>query len=482
MASADTGSRSDWEYARNIRLPFSLTLATGEQIQCQEILRLLPGRRLVGRVELSGRILLLKMFMGKHCRSEAEEDSEGARALARAGIATPALLQESSVAGKDYPVLLFEYLPGTRVFREAWEQASGELQRQLLTDLLVMVGEQHQAGLRQRDFHLRNFLVDDQGALFAIDGGDFAIGPHPLGRRLAFRNLGALFGHLPAEVLRQEHALLERYLASRGWTDKEGAYRVVEKNSIRFRRRRARVISNKAFRDCSEFQARWNGRLRICQRRDFPARELDDWIRRTGLDLEPGAAMMLKDGNSQTVWRTSIAGNQVVVKRYNLKNPVHALRRAITRSRASRAWQNAFRLRAYHIPTPEPLAMIEERSGVFRRRAWLMTRAAPGVGANVYFRERTDGQALDASMVTLAGVVGRFGVNRIAHGDMKATNFILDGTQVQVIDLDSMWQPRLPWRIRGAIAKDRKRFLANWSDPGLKEKFAAMLSAVGKGQ
>ena len=475
MGTPVPAGSSDWEHSRDIQLPFSLTLASGEELECREILRLLPGRRLVARADLADKTVLLKMFLDARRRSEAAEDSKGARALADAGISTPALLWESSVSGKDYPVLVFEYLHGTSVFREAWEEASKERQSRLLTRLLEMVGQQHEAGLRQRDFHLRNFLVDEQEKLYAIDGGDFAIGAHPVGRRLSLKNLGSLFGHLPLEVLQKERGLLEAYLSKREWVNDDKTYKKIEKNSIRFRRRRARVISSKAFRDCSEFQVRRKSNLRICQRRDFSADALDRWIEQTGMELDESSSM-LKDGHSQTVWRTRIGNREVVVKRYNLKNSLHAFRRALTRSRASRSWQNAHRLRAYHIPTPEPIAMIEERRGVLRGRAWLITEVAEGTGANIYFRSARDDEATIASMARLAAVVNRFGVNGIAHGDMKATNFILNGENIQVIDLDSMWQPLFSWRLRGAIAKDRKRFMKNWKDKRLRKAFSRLLN------
>lgn len=464
---------SDWEYARNIALPFQLELTSGELVQCQEILRLLPGRRLVAVAEVAGKKVLLKLFMGNKQRSDATDDSNGVKALLKANITTPNLLQESHVVDKGYPALLLEYLPDTISYREAWQQANVMDQQKMLQALVTMVAHQHEHGLKQRDFHLRNFIVDPSGTVYAIDGGDYAISSRPISRHQALKNLGMLFGHLPEGVLATHRTLLQVYQDLRRWTGGEEIYNVVLRNSKRFRRWRARANSSKAFRNCSEFQIRHLGRLRICQRRDFPADELDNWIAASNLDFVESEGCLLKSGNSQTVWKTRIADQDVVLKRYNLKNWRHALRRAVTRSRASRSWQNAIQLRAYYIATPEPLAMIEERWGPLRGRAWLITRVAQGKGADQYFKDIRENDSHDASR--LASIIKNFSVNGIVHGDMKATNFVMDEKILQVIDLDSMSLPLVSWYREHAIEADRQRFLENWSPPWLRKKFEDLL-------
>jgi len=466
---------SDWEYARTIALPFQLQLTSGESVECQEILRLLPGRRLVAVAEVAGKKVLLKLFMGNKQRSDATDDSNGVKALLKANITTPNLLQESQVVDKGYPALLLEYLPDTISYREAWQRASAMDQQKMLQALVTMVAQQHEHGLKQRDFHLRNFIVDQSGIVYAIDGGDYAISSRPISRHQALKNLGMLFGHLPADVLVTHRNLLQVYLDLRHWTGADEIYTVVLRNSKGFRRWRANAISSKAFRNCSEFQVRHLGRLRICQRRDFPADELDDWIATSKLDFVESDGCLLKPGNSQTVWKTRIANQDVVLKRYNLKNWHHALRRAVTRSRASRSWQNAIRLGAYHIATPEPLAMIEERWGPLHGRAWLITRVAEGKGADQYFKDLEENDLLTHDASRLASIIKDFSENGIVHGDMKATNFVMDERILQVIDLDSMSLPLVSWYREHAIGEDRQRFLENWSQPWLLKIFEDLL-------
>ena len=89
--------RQDWEYARDIGLPFTLELVSGPPLVCREILRCLPGRRLVCRAEQGGNTLLVKLFMGQDADREAAEDAAGVKALMAAGIPTPALLSHTEL-------------------------------------------------------------------------------------------------------------------------------------------------------------------------------------------------------------------------------------------------------------------------------------------------------------------------------------------------------------------------------------------------
>ena len=461
--------KQDWEHRRDISLPFDLPLADGRTLVCEKILRLLPGRRLVCRAKSETGDILVKLFLGAGSRREASADAAAIRAMMAADIATPALRDEVRVQGRPHVALLFDFIPRARSFRQAWTAAAEEERQTLLERLLKLVAAQHQAGLRQRDFHLNNFLVDDRGELFAIDGGDFVVAANPLGKSAAIANLSILFGHLPRRELQRSAAALTGYCELRGWKDDVQVYSRVSRGADDFRHRRARRISRKGYRNCSEFVVRRKQGLHIHQRRDLPVDELDRWLAAT--DLAPlGDDRILKPGNSQTVWRTRLGAQEVVVKRYNLKNFLHALRRAFSRSRASRSWENAHRLRAYHIATPRPLAMIEERWGPLRRRAWLITDVAQGVGANRYIPDHPE----EGNLRSLADTVAAFGENGLVHGDMKATNFIMSGTGVEVINLDSMHRPRTAPARRARIHRDRLRFLQNWKGD-LRARFQRLL-------
>jgi hypothetical protein len=53
---------------RGPALPFRVALADGRQLSMQRLLRVLPGKRLVGEAELEGSRVLAKLFVGRRCK------------------------------------------------------------------------------------------------------------------------------------------------------------------------------------------------------------------------------------------------------------------------------------------------------------------------------------------------------------------------------------------------------------------------------
>ena len=67
----------------------------------------------------------------------------------------------------------------------------------------------------------------------------------------------------------------------------------------------------------------------------------------------------------------------------------------------------------------------------------------------------------------------------IAHGDCKATNFILHNDQVYIIDLDAMQEMNKRENFEKFQRKDLKRWLKNWdSHEMLKEKFKLVFQSL----
>ena len=179
--------------------------------------------------------------------------------------------------------------------------------------------------------------------------------------------------------------------------------------------------------------------------------------------------IMLKDGDRCTVVRIDSFPNvgTMVFKRYNLKGRFHTMVHRFMRSRARWCWQSAELLRDAGLPTPRPLAYLEERRGmVLRERSYLLTEFIPGVSLGAFLTRR------DANESTIRDLADQFcriwrelNALRLGHGDMKATNFIVDPeARLWLIDLDGMrTYPRGPM-LRADRRKDITRFMRNWQE------------------
>lgn len=179
-------------------------------------------------------------------------------------------------------------------------------------------------------------------------------------------------------------------------------------------------------------------------------------------------AVMLKDGDSTTVVAITLDGRDWVIKRYNLKNPFYALSRLLRPSRAWHCWASAFSLADAGIATPAPLLMLEQRWGPLRRQAWFVSERVAGQDLlRVLEFETPESPKWQQALKQFDQLFLLMQQNRLIHGDMKATNFILQdgaGTEprLQVLDLDATRTELSKWRFQKYFTRDLRRFYANW--------------------
>jgi len=171
---------------------------------------------------------------------------------------------------------------------------------------------------------------------------------------------------------------------------------------------------------------------------------------------------VLKHDKSSTVVSTSFDGHAVVIKRFNNRNLFHPVKRALRRSRAELCFDNALLLDENQIPTPEPLAAVEQRYGPVRGGAWFVTRKIDGVDLIEWFRKEPTPGADHTVVQQVLQLFQFFENHKIAHGDLKATNLFVAREKLFVLDLDSMRRYQSELVHRDRLARDARRFLKNW--------------------
>ena len=200
---------------------------------------------------------------------------------------------------------------------------------------------------------------------------------------------------------------------------------------------------------------------------DCPDAALEALWRNADALLESGES--IKQGDRTTIARLEIDGHALILKRSNRKGWFHTLIHAFMRSRARWSWINGRRLQREGIRTAAPVAMLEERFGQIRLRSYLITRAVDGTPLADRIRDpnltRARASALAEAMHAIWKELERL---RLGHGDMKATNFLVDAEdRIHLIDLDGMRRhPRGPTFHR-AHERDWRRLMKNFDDPAV---------------
>jgi tRNA A-37 threonylcarbamoyl transferase component Bud32 len=178
-------------------------------------------------------------------------------------------------------------------------------------------------------------------------------------------------------------------------------------------------------------------------------------------------AQVLKSDQRTTVARIDVDGvGPLVVKRYNLKGRLHTAAHSLMRTRARRSWRFGQRLIAGGVPTPRPLACLEQSLGPLRFRAFLLTEFVPGIRMlELLEPESQHSVDLDDMARQFAALWHGLGRLRLRHGDANASNFILgDDGLLRIIDLDAMSAWPTQWTAEKARQRDWVRFMRNWTD------------------
>ncbi len=454
------------------RVPFSLNLACGT-LEATQMLRLLPGRRVVCRATCADTEVVAKLFIHPNPAKRQRDyrrELDGHTRLRNAAITTPELLGHANCDDVNY--ILYRYIPASTNLGSIIKTQPDDASLRWCQRAVAVVALMHANALRQIDLHVDNFLVAD-GQLYTIDCGDIA----PLSavawlrRRQIITNLADMLSQLPLAYDRHLDSLLSSYAAAnpQRWQPSAAAVRA---RMWRWRRWRMRNYVKKAARTCSEFVARRrHDELRVCRRdhSDSAWQHLYDTI-----DAAVEQGQRLKDGNSATVARCSCAGEEIIIKRYNIKNRRHALSRALRPSRAWHSWCSAQRLNVLGIATPQPIAVIEKRRGPLRHTAYYISRY-DGAADLLCRYNRPDAEVSPRHLYLITQLFTALRATRISHGDLKANNLLIDNDHLAIIDLDAMRFHRWECTFRRAQRRDMERFMRNWTgNSAIAKQFAAI--------
>jgi tRNA A-37 threonylcarbamoyl transferase component Bud32 len=465
---------------RTLPTPFQLLLDTSEEqraLTCTAILRHLPGKRLVCRgVWHQRQQVVTKIFLAASgAKRHYQRELQGIEALRSTEIATPAILFKGTLADGKAPLLLFQEMQGYQNLAERLATANTTDDRlAVMRPVIQCIARLHVAGLWQRDIHPGNFLLSGNEVMM-IDGDDIeGNGRQPLSQQKSFSNIALFFAQFYPQFDAIVPPLVGVYGTCRNWPIDPGTYSAIQKKIRRWRAWRQAKYLKKTNRSCTAFVAQkaWH-RFMACDRAWYSP-SLQHLLSDPDAYIKTGT--ILKDGNTATVAKVTMGSQTLVVKRYNIKNYRHALRRCLQPSRAMVSWQNAHRLLFLGIRTPRPIAVIEERWGIFRRRAYFIMAYLPGETLDKIIHAKIDdAQAIENGFDHLATLIKQLAAAQISHGDFKATNFLVSSSQLHLLDLDGMTAHRITGAFKRAFRKDLVRLRQNWPDlPNLSSRIAKL--------
>ena len=340
--------------------PFQLTLSdTVAVLCCDEVIRLIPGKRLVASGMWDGREVVAKLFYGRSkARRHLQQDVAGIDALVQASVPTPRILYQGSACNGHVQVVLFEKIADAKSLEILWrEQKNSAIFEKLMQKVIVELATQHVLGIVQRDLHLKNFLVAGK-RLYTLDGGGIEKWPAILDKNQSMDNLSLFFAQLGVGTESLQRQLFKIYAKSRGWRVKEADFALLRETVAAKNKARWMRYKKKIMRTCTRFVKikKWN--QSVMYDRAYQSDTFLSVLQNPENFFAQPEVSFLKKGRSATVAKVMMDGRLLVVKRYNMKNSWHWLRRCLRATRAETSWRLSQQLQLFGVSTAKPVAYV----------------------------------------------------------------------------------------------------------------------------
>jgi tRNA A-37 threonylcarbamoyl transferase component Bud32 len=309
--------------------------------------------------------------------------------------------------------------------------------------------------------HLENFMLSDD-EIFSLDGAGVKFYQNGVDREVSLDNLAMFLAQLAPEWESMVPEVYNLYAAERDWQQGLGEKLLLDKVH-RAREVRWKEFRKKLFRNCTAFSYTEHGDGFQVVANRYGGSELFELLRNPDSSF-PGSEHAIKNGNTCTVWATKAGGLELVIKRYNIKDIWHGLKLRLLSGRGEHSWVNGHRLLFYGVATPNPVALLKRRFGLFPA-TYLFTERVDAVSSKEWFSDRKI--SIDAKQGVANMVAGMFKTMRqqnISHGDLKASNILICDNKPVIIDLDAMRRHKSDSSFRKAWSKDMRRFMQNWED------------------
>jgi tRNA A-37 threonylcarbamoyl transferase component Bud32 len=476
--SRQTLAKADYDFAS----AFILHLPEQEEpLYCEAVVRLIPGKRLVVFGQWKEQPIVAKIFFSAQAKTHLQRDAAGAQALRAAKIPTPAILYHGSCADPAISVIIFERIAPAENLDAFWQQHKSSPESEAaLRSLTVEIATQHVLGLVQEDLHLKNFLLTPE-KIYTLDGASIRSLPGPLSKKQSLENLALFFSQLGIQTNKLQQRLFIAYVEARSWLVEKADLQFLQKTIRQWNVKRWLSYRKKIFRSSTQFAKIKKYRRFILYNRHYHSPLFQKFIHRPDAFLAAPDTVILKAGRSSTVARITLDNRHFVVKRYNLKNPWHQLKRSLQPTRARLSWYIAHQLQFVGVPTAKPVALIENRLFGLRGKSYFVMEYIEGIRADDFFEKNPadSHSSIHAAkkIIALFFNLARLG---LSHGDLKITNILFNAHQEpQLIDLDSMREHKSSLGLWHRFRKDIARFLENWqSNPAMHRLFEKLIAEM----
>lgn len=448
--------------------PFRLPLMGNQFFVAERVVRILPGKRMVAFGLWEGKHVVAKLFFdSRRAKRHAEKDAAGVKLLIDNKVPTPSILYQGSSEDKRIQVILYDRILDSENLEAIWlNRPNLETVWPVMQAVMLELATQHVLGLMQHDAHLKNFLVTEKH-IYTLDGDQVTQQSHMLNKKASMQNLALFLAQLGVGLEAYQQKLFLYYAKLRGWLLRPEDTTLLLQEIKKWNEQRWERFEKKIFRNCTDFVPVKKWQAHGMYNRQYAGPEFATFLQHPDKVVDQvHPANVLKRGRSATVVKVVLDQHTLVIKRYNLKNIFHRLRRCLRPTRAILSWRIAQKMELFGVRTAKPVAFIENNCLGVRGKSYYVTEYVPGSDIKEYFNQYHQEQELTQNMVERVTCLLKSLLKLdITHGDLKSTNILVnEKAQPMLIDLDGTNEHVSPSSLRKAWQKEMKRFLLNFRD------------------
>jgi tRNA A-37 threonylcarbamoyl transferase component Bud32 len=453
-----------------------------ESLLCTALLRAIPGRRQVYDALWNGKSVIVKVFSHKiSAKRHLKKEWQGLNLLQSRGLNAPQPLFYGQTENGQQAVVMEKIIDSTTALDAIRKTPDETAKLNLLAQICEELARQHNKGVLQKDLHLGNFLVSpvrnstgripdaaaEKGKIsngvsgdkvFVLDPGQMRFFSHQISKEKSISQLASLGNCLPTSNTESIARVYKQYFRTRGWHFEKSDEALLQKQLIAHRKRAVKKWVKKCLRTTKRYlKIKTNNFLAVFDKSFCEGDEPLDFIKQIDALMDKG--QILKSGHTCFVSRSRWNDKDIVIKRYNHKGFIHSLQHTIKGSRARRAWLHAHRLMTLQIPTPKPLAYIEQRKGPLVWKSYLVTEYVDGQKLYNFLEDGSITQQQRSAVTRqVMDLLNNLGQYRISHGDLKHSNILITNNGPVLTDLDGMKRHKWHWMYRYRQKKDLTRF------------------------
>lgn len=444
--------------------PFEIEMGDGQHFRADAIIRMIPKRRLVAFGTWLDKPVVAKLFFHPdHSKKHITKENNGLIVLRQNKIPTPACYYQGMSEDRRVHMLIFERLMHSKSLDAIWKETlEKEAIEPILKSVVLELATQHVLGVLQNDLHMKNFLIRAQ-TVYTLDAADIEQHDRLLPKKICMDNLALFFSQLGVGKRDLQIKLFEYYAKSRGWLLKKQDYKELFFSIQKYNRKRWKKFDAKIKRSSTDFCRIKTNRLLTIYLRHYDSKPFQIFLNDPDAIFNNVSTPILKNGRSSTVIKTKIDDHTLVVKRYNIKNKKHFLKRMFRATRAFKTWRLSQKLNFFEVTTAKPIAFIEKRWFFLRRQSYFVTEFIEGPHALDFFKSHHHNEALTNLLADrIIVVLKNLAKLEMTHGDLKLTNILIQNLHPVLIDLDGAKEHVTLASLRAAWKNEIKRLMKNF--------------------